>query len=218
MLNSRPKKEKNSYNGQEPIKDLLWIFVGQNIRNRLSVCQSVSLLLFLIFLLKGCFWWGVPSFRFPVRRSPWWTPGTTDARRRWKIWTYRRPADTHALRMRKFQLRRKCTAGYVMIVTINHVKKTNKMFKKCRWREVEVREPQHSDPSSNAATRAQDVYSNVYMVDCCIFASYLSSGRPLFRAKIGPSSRRIFLEFQSSTTCATNRILNPRLRAMDGMG
>ena len=148
------------------------------------------------------------SIFFRKEPSTRWTPVPIATRRRYKIQVYRRPDDTHALHMQKFQLHRQNAVRYVMIQNNQPV---FELTKKSRWRDVIPREPQPTNHSSIADIRAQDMYWNDYLVDCCVFASYLSPDRPLLTSKfrfVGcvcawifpPRLRKLRFEF-SRRTC-----------------
>ena len=55
-----------------------------------------------------------------------------------------------------------------------------------------LQEPQQPDPPGISKTRAQDMHSIVYLVDCCVFALYPPPHRPLMRAKFAPSAVMFF--------------------------
>ena len=46
------------------------------------------------------------------------------------------------------------------------------------------REPQSPNPPRIAEIRAQDMYENDYVVDCCVFCLYPPPNRPPMREKI----------------------------------
>ena len=67
------------------------------------------------------------------------------------------------------------------------------------------------NPPRIAEIRAQDMYENDYVVDCCVFCSYPPPHRPPMRAKFRAASSFFVRDFLPSFSHLVLRIFEPDL-------